>query len=285
MWKCTKCNEKSEDISDCCWSCGTNRDGSSPAEPLPEQGGVVSEAFPLPSSAPRPPKGGKHSFMSRDERPMHSGLISLIRARLVEKPIDELLTIWIENDRTTWSDDAFEAILQILTEKGVSIPSQGPAVEPPPAEPLPEQSGVASEAPPLPPSAPRPPLIARESLDAHGLPSSASRLRESGNPVIWRYNDAYLIARTITAFGAVVKVIAFGIGGAILLIFFLLACSWGGAFGVGGIVVGAIVGIAIYVLGIRVAAQGQILKATLDTAVNTSPLLTKDEMRQIMSLG
>lgn len=40
----------------------------------------------------------------------------------------------------------------------------------------------------------------------------------------------------------------------------------------------------MFVLGILISAQGQTLKATLDTAVNGSPLLTKDEMRQIMSL-
>ena len=108
-----------------------------------------------------------------------------------------------------------------------------------------------------------------------------------------RYRDAYLIARTITAFGTGVKVIAFVIGGAIALIG-LIAASHAGSladsdrqawqFFISGIVGGVIVGIPIYVLGILVAAQGQILKATLDTAVNTSPLLSKDEMRQIMSL-
>ena len=100
-----------------------------------------------------------------------------------------------------------------------------------------------------------------------------------------RYTDAYLIARTITAFGETVKVIAFVIGGGIAL-FGLVAGSYSKHYEafVGGIILGAIVAIPIYVLGILVAAQGQILKATLDTAVNTSPLLSKDEMREIMSL-
>jgi hypothetical protein len=100
--------------------------------------------------------------------------------------------------------------------------------------------------------------------------------------VMSRYTDAYLIARTITAFGEVVKVIAFATGGGIALI--SLVASFNSKVYIGGIIFGAIGGILIYVLGILVVALGQILKATLDTAVNTSPLLTKDEMREIMSL-
>jgi hypothetical protein len=98
-----------------------------------------------------------------------------------------------------------------------------------------------------------------------------------------RYTDAYLVARTITAVGETVKVIAFVIAGGIALIGFV-AGSQSALYAIGGIILGAIVATPIYVLGILVAAQGQILKATLDTAVNSSPLLTKDEMRQIMSL-
>jgi hypothetical protein len=101
-----------------------------------------------------------------------------------------------------------------------------------------------------------------------------------------RYTDAYLIARTITAVGAIVKVIALVICGAIAL-FGLVAGAKSEHYeaAVGGIMLGAIVATPIWVLGILVAALGQILKATLDTAVNTSPLLAKDEMRQIMSLN
>jgi hypothetical protein len=98
-----------------------------------------------------------------------------------------------------------------------------------------------------------------------------------------RYVDAYLVARTITAFGATVKVIAFVIGGGITLIA-LVAGSKSMELALGGVILGAIVTVPIYILGILVSAQGQILKATLDCAVNGSQLLTKDEMRKIMSL-
>ena len=44
MWKCPKCKEKCEDNFDSCWSCGTGRDGSPPAEPFPERETTVSES-------------------------------------------------------------------------------------------------------------------------------------------------------------------------------------------------------------------------------------------------
>ena len=97
-----------------------------------------------------------------------------------------------------------------------------------------------------------------------------------------RYTDAYLVARAIIAIGATVKVIAFVVGGGIALLG-LAAGSKSTELALGGLILGAIFAVPIYILGILVAAQGQILKATLDTAVNSSPLLTKDEMRQIMS--
>jgi hypothetical protein len=51
-----------------------------------------------------------------------------------------------------------------------------------------------------------------------------------------------------------------------------------------GSVFGILAGLVLYVFGILISAQGQILQATLDSAVNSSPFLT-DEMRaEMMSL-
>jgi hypothetical protein len=47
---------------------------------------------------------------------------------------------------------------------------------------------------------------------------------------------------------------------------------------------GALGGIIIYVIGVLVSAQGQILKATLDTAVHTSPFLDDDQRLIAMRL-
>lgn len=50
------------------------------------------------------------------------------------------------------------------------------------------------------------------------------------------------------------------------------------------IVLGGLVGLLLYVVGVIVAAQGQMLKATLDSAVNSSPFLTHEHKAEIMSL-
>jgi hypothetical protein len=52
----------------------------------------------------------------------------------------------------------------------------------------------------------------------------------------------------------------------------------------GSFVLAVSVGVPLFVLGVLVSAVGQILAATLDTAVTSSPFLTKDQMAQVMSL-
>ena len=51
-------------------------------------------------------------------------LVSDIKKGLQDKSIDELLVIWKENKRTRWSDNAFEAVAQILKERSVELPEQ-----------------------------------------------------------------------------------------------------------------------------------------------------------------
>ena len=113
-------------------------------------------------------------------------------------------------------------------------------------------------------------------------PSSTQSAVSSGS-LTRRYKDAYLTARTIIAVGATVKVLAFVVGGLVVLVG-LAAVSQSASFAISGVILGVILAFPFYVLGVLVSALGQILMATLDTAVNSSPLLTKDEVRQIMSL-
>jgi hypothetical protein len=51
-------------------------------------------------------------------------LVSDIKKGLQDKSIDELLVIWQENKQTRWSDNAFEAVAQILKERSVELPEQ-----------------------------------------------------------------------------------------------------------------------------------------------------------------
>lgn len=59
-----------------------------------------------------------------------------VKKHMEQKTTDELLSIWIKNDREEWSNDAFEAVKQILTERGIELPPQ----DPPPAKPAKDES-------------------------------------------------------------------------------------------------------------------------------------------------
>ena len=104
--------------------------------------------------------------------------------------------------------------------------------------------------------------------------------------VISRYRNAYLVARATTAIGASVKFIGISLG--VLIV--LAAVIFGGqtertAQGlVVGLFLGAVVAIPLFVLGVLVSAHGEVLKATLDSAVHGSPFLKKEDMARVMSL-
>jgi hypothetical protein len=101
-----------------------------------------------------------------------------------------------------------------------------------------------------------------------------------------RYKDAYLVARSTNGFGILIKIIAIICGALLVVVGAVLFNDGRGteALGVAAIAIGVVVGVLFYLLGILVSAQGQILKASLDAAVNTSPFLTNTERATIMSL-
>ncbi|HEV8428958.1 MAG TPA: hypothetical protein VGQ41_13735 [Pyrinomonadaceae bacterium] len=116
-----------------------------------------------------------------------------------------------------------------------------------------------------------------------------------------RYRDAYRVARVTTGIGKTIKVA----GAVLALIIFLgfmmlvllgLAIQGGqsrieefqilvaiAALAIGG-VLGFNVWLIFFIWGVLVSAQGQILKASLDAAVNGSPFLTNNQRTKIMSL-
>lgn len=103
-----------------------------------------------------------------------------------------------------------------------------------------------------------------------------------------RYKDAYRLGRAIVGVGAVIKFLgallaAIIVGGA-LYANSAVRTETGLAILIVGIAFAGFVGILLYLLGVIVSAQGQILKAVLDTGINTSPFLTDDHRAEIMSL-
>jgi len=57
---------------------------------------------------------------------MNTRMAGEIKARIQEKTTDELLSIWTKNDRDEWSEETFEGIRQVLTERGLTVPPQNP---------------------------------------------------------------------------------------------------------------------------------------------------------------
>jgi len=118
---------------------------------------------------------------------------------------------------------------------------------------------------------------------------TAPLLTRQGIALMRRYNDAYLVARAVDGVGGLSKGIGVAIA-ALLVLVGLMIVSNGRAgdatFAMGIVVIasGVATGAWFYVLGILVSAQGQILKASLDSAVNGSPFLANEHRARIMSL-
>ncbi len=103
--------------------------------------------------------------------------------------------------------------------------------------------------------------------------------------VMSRYTDGYCLARAIVAVGALVKTLGLVAAGVMLRIGIGMAnVTNSGLASVVSIPVAGLVWLLLWVLGVLVSAQGQILKANLDEAVNTSPFLMDNQRAQIMSL-
>ena len=101
-----------------------------------------------------------------------------------------------------------------------------------------------------------------------------------------RYRDAYLVANVTDGLGKIVQGLGIMLGGLVFLgiLFYGLSIDYPMAGGFTGLLLGGIVAISLYVLGVLVAANGQMLKASLDSAVNDSPFLSLQQKAQVMSL-
>ena len=93
----------------------------------------------------------------------------------------------------------------------------------------------------------------------------------------------YRVEKLINGFGQTCKVVGISLGGLILL-GCAMAASISSFVVVIGLVVGSIVGFVGWAIGVVISAQGQMVKATLDTAVNSSPFLSNEERAKMMSL-
>ena len=101
-----------------------------------------------------------------------------------------------------------------------------------------------------------------------------------------RYKDAYNVSSSTILVGTILKGLGIlvGIGLSILVIYASdqSARQFGPSFAFPGVIFALINGLIIYIMGILISAQGQMLMAVLDTAVNTSPYLTQTDQEEIV---
>ena len=147
------------------------------------------------------------------------------------------------------------------------VPQPAAKAEP---EPAPQPAAKAEPEPaPQPEAKDKPELMTLEISDSWK------------EPIINCFEDAYIIAHRTISLGKTIKVLAYIIGGVIILIGIEAAIDHG-YMAVAGNVLGILIAVVIHKLGRSVSAQGRILKAKLDTAVKTSPFLTHEEIRAIL---
>ena len=99
-----------------------------------------------------------------------------------------------------------------------------------------------------------------------------------------RYTDAYVVANAIIATGKIVKVIGVVLAVAGALVAIVGYSSNPIPFWIFPLLLGFVVGLGLWIAGVFITAQGQLLRALLDTAVNTSPLFSNSDKERIMGI-
>lgn len=99
-----------------------------------------------------------------------------------------------------------------------------------------------------------------------------------------RYSNAYKVAKGIITYGGITKGITLVLGIGILLIGAFLAVNGGFTLGPGLLLAVMGIGLVIggYIAGVLIQASGQLMLTTVDTAVNTSTLISVDEKGRII---
>jgi hypothetical protein len=129
--------------------------------------------------------------------------------------------------------------------------------------------------------------VIRAELRRRGFDEPPPTIRQSETGISHRYTDAYRVASAVIAFGTTVKVIGFLVGSLIALAGFASSAGPLGSSAalIGGLGLGALTGFFFWIAGVLVTAQGQLLRASIDTAVNGSPLLSDVEKAKIMGVA
>jgi hypothetical protein len=114
-------------------------------------------------------------------------------------------------------------------------------------------------------------------------------MNQSAEALLKRYRDAYGIARSTVILGGIIKRVGayFGIVVVAFTVWRVYRVISNGYFDITEVFVcvfGLVLAGFIFASGVIIAAQGQIMLAMLDTAVNTSPNADPIEKATIMNL-
>jgi hypothetical protein len=111
--------------------------------------------------------------------------------------------------------------------------------------------------------------------------------------LLTRYVDGYRVGRALDGLGMTIKGVGFVVSALLVIVSLMMmllntstnqiGIAFGG--GVAGILMAVFVAGNCFILGSLISAQGQILTATLDSAVNTSPFMDNENRMKIMSLS
>jgi hypothetical protein len=99
-----------------------------------------------------------------------------------------------------------------------------------------------------------------------------------------RYRDAYRVGRATIFFAGVSKLLGFAFAG-LSIVFAATGYEQSGALAVAGGGFGVFTGVLLYVGGVLMAAQGQLLLTSVDGVINTSPFLSNTERAEIMRVS
>ncbi len=106
-------------------------------------------------------------------------------------------------------------------------------------------------------------------------------MNQVAEALLKRYRDAYNVANSTVQVGGMLKKAAVWVAGFFVIVGLLM---WSSFAGIPFLLMGLLFGFLLFVSGIITAAQGQIMLAMLDTAVNTSPNTDAPEKATIMGL-
>lgn len=114
---------------------------------------------------------------------------------------------------------------------------------------------------------------------------SVTSQSSSEQVVLNRYRDGFRVARFVVGLGRTIKIVGWILVAVILLGSVISLATLGFRVAIGGVLLSGVLALGFWVCGVMVSAQGQVLQATLDTAVATSPFLTNPGRAEAMGVA